>query len=304
MKRRDFVFGTATAGLALPVLGRAAIAEQPLTKPGVANRRWSLDQLTINHVRPAELVEIAAAAGYDAISPFVGLGDNGGVWTVPLRAGAPDTNRMRRALSDTGVVLANVDGFVLTPTMDMSEIHDCVLLSADLGARNIVAMLFDPVVERGYDRFCQLCGYAKDARIGVAIEFMAMSGLAAPSDALRWIERVQSRDVGLQIDLLHLAYAGKTPADVAKLDRHLIRSAQVCDGPANPNFDAYAYSAVHERLAPGDGEFPVAQFMAALPPDIIVGVEVPTACRIDGKDAHIQRARSLLARARGVGLTT
>jgi hypothetical protein len=63
----------------------------------------SLDQLTILGVRPAELVELAAAAAYGAISPFIGVG-NSELPMTPLRAGHPDTLAMRQRMAQTGVV--------------------------------------------------------------------------------------------------------------------------------------------------------------------------------------------------------
>jgi sugar phosphate isomerase/epimerase len=263
-------------------------------------RKWSLDQLSTQGVRPAELVEIAAVAGYDAISPFIGLGDNGGVWTVPLRAGARDTLEMKRALADTGVALANVDGFVLSPDMNMAEVQAGVFLAAQLGASNVGTLLFDPDLERGFSRFNEICSYASEAGIGVVLEFMGVSGLPGPSEALRWIDRVGGTHVGLQVDLLHLDYAHGTPTDIKKLDPALIRSAQVCDGPTHPDFGAYRHSAVYERLPPGEGEFPIGEFLAALPQGVTVGVEVPTQAKIKGKTAHIERTRDLLWRARSI----
>lgn len=41
-------------------------------------RTLSLDQWTVCGVRPAELVEIAARAGYGTISPFIGIGGSSG----------------------------------------------------------------------------------------------------------------------------------------------------------------------------------------------------------------------------------
>lgn len=66
-------------------------------------RRWSLGQLTVVGVRPWELVEIAARAGYDAVDPLVGLVDLPAIPTVPLKAGDPDTVRMAQALKANGI---------------------------------------------------------------------------------------------------------------------------------------------------------------------------------------------------------
>jgi sugar phosphate isomerase/epimerase len=80
----------------------------------------------------------------------------------------------------------------------------------------------------------------------------------------------------LLIDTLHLARAGETPADLAKIDRALIGAAQLCDGPlAYPGFDNYLYEALYERGNPGEGELPLVELLRIFPPDIIVSPEVP-----------------------------
>ena len=50
---------------------------------------------------------------------------------------------------------------------------------------------------------------------------------------------------------------------------------------------------------PGDGDFDFPALMAALPPDIVLSVEVAQADRM-GRDAPIERAREALAKAKAV----
>ena len=80
----------------------------------------------------------------------------------------------------------------------------------------------------------------------------------------------------LMIDSLHLARAGETPSDVAKIDRGLIGAAQLSDGPvAYPGLEEYLYEALYERAIPGEGQLPLAELLRLLPPDIIISPEVP-----------------------------
>lgn len=238
-------------------------------------RRWSLDQLSVLGVRPAELVEIAARAGYDAISPFIGLGDSGGLPTVPLRAGDPDTLAMARALKDSGLRLNQADGFAITPDLDVEAANRAVDLMAEMGANNIVALLFDPDEARCFDRLAALCDKAESAGIGVVLEFTEISFLHSLADTLQLIERLGRSHVGVLIDLLHLAYAGEVPADIAAVPPGLIRGAQLCDAPAGLDNENYVRVAMGDRMAPGTGELPVVEFLAALPESIIVGIEAP-----------------------------
>jgi sugar phosphate isomerase/epimerase len=67
----------------------------------------------------------------------------------------------------------------------------------------------------------------------------------------------------------------------------------------------YAEEAMYERMAPGEGELPLADMLAALPDDRVVGLEIPMRSRAEaGVSAYdrllpcVNTARALLAGAR------
>jgi len=257
-------------------------------------REWSLSHLTVVRARPAELVEIAARAGYDAVCPIVGLVAYEGVPVIPLRAGDPDTLALARALKATGLRINTADGFVLTEHTDMQRVAAVLSLMAELGARNVNVIVHESDPGRGFEHVCALDCTAQSLGLAVALEFTPLSSIASMQEALQWIRRAGSANIGLMVDQLHLAQSGETPADVAKLDPSLIRAAQLCDAPAGMDRAAYAHCAIYERMAPGDGQLPVRGFMAALPPDLTCALEIP---RIDEPDLTV-RARRMLDAAR------
>lgn len=234
----------------------------------------SLDQLTVLGVRPAELVELAAAAGYGAISPFIGVG-NSVLPMTPLRAGHPDTLAMKHRMAQTGVVINNADGFALFADSPMDEMRAGIELMAEMDAKNVVTLIFDQDANRAYDNFCSLNDCAKSNGLGLVLEFTPLSQVAGLADALAYVRRTGSPNVGILVDLLHLMQSGGTPADLRAIEPRLIRGAQLCDGPAAPSFEQYACNAFQERMVPGDGELPMAEFLAALPSHVIFGLEVP-----------------------------
>lgn len=238
-------------------------------------RPLALDQLTVIGASPVELVDLAADAGFAAISPFLGAVRYDALPAAHLRAGDPETIAMARRLRETGVTLNQADGFGLPPDAPMEAYRDGISLMAEMGARNIVSLLFDDDEARGFDRFCQLDAWARAAGIGVVVEFTPLSRLATLDDALAFLQRVGSDNVGLLVDLLHLAQSGGTPADLARVPGGLIRGAQLCDAPGQVDFATYAHNAVMHRLWPGEGTLPVADFLRALPSDIVIGVEIP-----------------------------
>jgi sugar phosphate isomerase/epimerase len=100
---------------------------------------------------------------------------------------------------------------------------------------------------------------------------------------------------------LHLARAGETPADLAKIAPNTIGSAQFCDAPAvSPGSKAYQYEAMFERQVPGEGELPLKALLRAIPKEAIIYLEVPLrAAREQGVSAE-QRARRVISGMRRI----
>ena len=245
-------------------------------------------------------MEIAAWAGYGAISPFIGIGGSGGLPAVPLRAGDPDTVAMARALSATGVVINNADGFALYDDVPMEELRRGVALMSEMGAGAIVTLQFDSDEARGFDRFCQLRDWATEAGLTLLLEFTPLSRIAGLGDAIAYHARAGGANIALLVDLLHLHRSGGTPADLAAIDPALIQGAQLCDGPLHATPEEYAERALCERMIPGEGGPPVRDFLAALPPDLIFGIEVPLRTLEQAGEGHLARAQRLMAATRAL----
>ena len=74
---------------------------------------------------------------------------------------------------------------------------------------------------------------------------------------------------------MHLARAGLGPKDLAALPPDTIGYAQLCDAKFAFTQESYMNEARFERLVPGDGELPLADIVATLPSDIVLGLEIP-----------------------------
>jgi len=261
-------------------------------------RTISLDQLTVMGVRPAELVDIAAQAGFGAISPMMGLSRGSDLPVVPLRAGDPDTLAMARALKDSGVFINNADGFTLSAGTVMDDLRAAVDLMAEMGARGLVTLVFDSDRARAFDNYCQLRDWAQAAGLTLLLEFTALSQIGSLREALAWIDRAGGDNLAVLVDLMHLNRSGETPADVAALAPGVVRGAQLCDGRREVTAEEYLDQAMNERMVPGEGEYPVVEFLAALPRDLVIGLEIPLRQHIAAGESHLDRARRVLAATR------
>ena len=110
-----------------------------------------------------------------------------------------------------------MDGFALVPDFDMGAAKAGVALSAELGARNIVCLLFDPDHQRGLERMAELAETAWLEGLGFAIEFAGISEIRSLKAAQHWLKRLAQPHAGVIVDILHLAQAGETPDDLAAL---------------------------------------------------------------------------------------
>ena len=248
----------------------------------------SLDQLTVLGVSPTEFADIAADAGYDAVSPVIG--GPGVLASHRLAIGDAETEAMIVRLRDRGVSVNNLDGMVITPDMDWDGYARLIELALHIGAQRGVTLIFDPDRSRAADSFARAAEMARLAGLAMVLEFTELSEIASLAQAADYIER-SGEQVGVVVDLLHLAKSGEGPADVARQDPSLFLCAQICDGPAHPTMEQYQYAALFERQVPGDGDLPVVEFLKALPDQAPIGVEVPLKTLAEQGMSHLERAR-------------
>jgi sugar phosphate isomerase/epimerase len=257
----------------------------------------SLDHLTIFDVSPPELVHIAAELGL----PFVSL------WTqLPLKAELPlvtEANRAEtlRAMRDTGVKLGNMECFNLTPEAVVEDFRPAVALGAELGATSLVAInAWDPELARAADKFAALCRMGAEYGLKVNVEFISMGQVRTLADAVQLVTESGQPNAGITIDILHLVRTGGTPADIRAIDPKLIGYAQICDGPLGLAREEWTNEGFEQRQIPGEGEFPLADFVAALPRDVILGVETPLKSLREAGVTAMERARRAVAGTRAI----
>ena len=230
---------------------------------------------------PADFVVACAAAGWSAC----------GLWFDPETWTDAVASDVRRRLDDTGLVALDMEPIFVTPDGDHG---DRMIDAAAVGARNLLT------VSRGVDdhefseRFAELCDLAAPHSIGCSVEFLAFMSVSSLAQALAVLDAVDRPNGGVLIDALHLARTGGTPADVAAVAPQRLAYAQLCDGPAAAPADVYA-DAMDERAVPGDGEFPLAELVDALPATTALSMEVRSARLRTALPDPTDRARHVLA---------
>ena len=253
---------------------------------------FSLDCLTLPDVTPVELIRIAAETGYEAVSLWVQP-----PWLFePMRVDRSSGAEITRALSDHGITLGNLEVFNLNTDAPIEDYEAAIAFGASLGARTATAIDFG---ERRWDiaerivAFQTLCN-----RHGIAtlIEPIAMGNVRTLQDGADLIAAA-GVDARLVLDCLHFVRTGSSIDMLRTISADRIGYIQLCDGPAVIAEDQRGAEATANRLYPGEGEFPLADILSALPHDVTVGIETPNAPRQERGISPADRARQALRAA-------
>jgi len=264
--------------------------------------KLGLHQITANELSPARLVEVAAAAGCEEVCLFTHIpiaalpGDD-----APTLFPIVDRNSLS-ALQDSlranGVTVGNVEFFPVTVDVDIEIYREGFELAAAVGAKRAVTHIHDPHDPSAVDALGRLGELATQHGLRLGLEFMGLTPACASIERATWFtQQAGPANVGIGVDALHLIRTGGVPADVARIPAALFTYAQICDADGLHATGDYLHEAL-ERKLPGDGDFPLAAFVAALPEGIAVDVEVPLLTRIAAGGSALDHAREAVARSR------
>lgn len=236
----------------------------------------ALSVLGFLDVAAPDFVDVAAEAGFDAVSLRVVGGDDGS----PAELATPlDVARTARRLRDTGLGVVDVEVLRLGPELQRRQVEWAVSAATELGAPRLLAVdsgwgTPEPLV----DQLRWVDELAGRAGLRTCLEFMPFSRCPDLPSA---VDVALAAGVGVLVDLLHLVRSGGDAAQLAEVvARHpgLVSHVQLCDAPAaSPQAGELREEAVSRRLLPGHGHLGVHGLLAALPPGLPWAVEAPTA---------------------------
>lgn len=257
-------------------------------------RRLSLSHLSAIETPPAELVSLAAAAGYWAVGLRMNPAAPGAI-EYPLRQGSSELAETLRRMRDTGVRIYDVELIPLTPALDAGDYEPMFASAAELGAQRLNVSGDDTDFDRLADSFARICALAGRYGLGVDLEFMRWRHVANLGNAVDIVRRASAANGNVLLDALHLFRSGGSATDVAALAPGLIRSAQLSDAPAAApaTTEGIIAEARGDRRLPGQGALPLRALLAALPPDVEYSVEVPLPpAQKENPLAHLKATRA------------
>lgn len=270
-----------------------------MTPPG---DRLGIEALSVFGLPPVEFVDLAADLGCRYITVFLRT-----LAVLPL--GYPpfsllDDSRLRAdllaAMDHRGVNISLGDGFLVLPGADMRSFGRDFDLMAELGVPRINVVSLDPDLDRTCDQVGTLAELAAQRQIETVIEPVPGLTIGDLSTALAVLQQVSRPDVRLLIDTMHLVRSGSGAGDISAIAPDRIGYAQLCDTTLAPQTDNYAEEAMFERMVPGDGELPLAEILAALPDDVVIGLEVPQRALALAGVGPAERLRPCVEAAQGL----
>ena len=237
--------------------------------------RLGIENLSTFGLDPVEFVHVAADLGCGHVSLNL-RGSANRLDMYPEWSFLEDAALRRNvcaALQERGIAVSLLEGFPILP--DRQEVFGPGLdIAAEFGARAICAVSLDKDAGRTHAEYARLTEAAAERGIIATTEACA-GAYRKFAMAVEAVEAVANPRFQLLIDTMHYYRWGATTADLAALDPAMLGHVQLCDVPMPALIESYMEEALHERRAPGDGDLPLADFLAHVPPHVPIGLEVP-----------------------------
>lgn len=257
----------------------------------------ALAALTVLDAGPARQIT-AAAAGFDS----VGLRLKPLLPSDAVTIGDPQAERLvRLRLAETGLKALEIGVVTIDEGLRAADLEALMAFSESIGARFLVCPVADPDPVRRAEALAELCAAAEAFRLVPLIEFNPYSACTSLAAALDTVARAGHANVGLVIDAFHLSRSGGHPDDLATVPPVHLRLVHLCDAPPLPPGTRSVAEIRAEsrgaRLLPGEGSLWLGELLGALPDDIPISVEAPSAS-LSGLTPEARAAKAYAATER------
>jgi sugar phosphate isomerase/epimerase len=273
--------------------------------------RLGIEMLSVFGMPPIEFVHLTADLGCRYLTTgMVGFAAVSSLNYQPFSL--RDDPQLRRnllaAMDDRDVSISLGEGLLIAPGVDVRSYAADLDIMAELRIPRINTVSLEPDQARTFDELAVLTALAADRGIATCVEPVVGLSIADLPSAIAAVEHVNREEISLLIDTMHVARFGASADDLRAIPAERIGYIQLSDTTRQRRMRHYAEEAMFERLPPGEGELPLADMLAALPGDRVVGLELPMRSRAEaGVSAYdrllpcVTSARSLLAEARERG---
>lgn len=264
--------------------------------------RLALEFISLLGMPPVQHIETAARLGVRKLgfapAPIAANPEGYAPWD--LRGNPALLRDTKAALAANGVALSLGEGFLIMPGLEIGDSASTMDVMAELGAPIVNTIVMEQDRPRAFDQFAKYAAMASERGMLAALEFMPMMWPIDLHEAAAFVTDSGAANARALIDAMHFFRGGSDAADLARIDPALIGYVQVCDVPMPATNPDYGMEARDNRLPPGEGDLPLAAFIAALPKHVTIGLELPMAERAGQGMAAEQRLAPALANLRAM----
>jgi len=255
---------------------------------------YSLAHLTLINCTPAELVYVAARAGYDAVSPrFIRMNVPGEFTHSPLDR--QQVQATKTALSTTGLKVLDIELARITDDCDPREFEAALKLGGELGAAH---MIMSAWTTRRDDRnflldvYAETCDLAASYGLTIELEFPSFSRLRTLDEVLDIVRTANRPNGGILVDTLYLHLSRVDLGELLHVPPewlHFLHISDCLPGIADTR-EGMIQLARDARLYPGEGWIDFAGIVERCPP-VNYSIELPNQSRIAelGYEEHARR---------------
>jgi sugar phosphate isomerase/epimerase len=255
---------------------------------------YSLAHLTLINATPAELVYIAARAGYDAVSPrFIPMKVPGEFSETPVSK--EQIQATKTALATTGVKVLDVELARITEDVDPRSFERALELGGELGARHMIMSAWTPTRDdRNFliDVYAETCDLAAGYGLTVDLEFPSFSRLRTLDETLDIVRAADRPNGGILVDTLYLHLSRVDLGELLHVPSELFHFLHISDclpGIADTR-EGMIQLARDARLYPGEGWIDFNGIIERMPP-MNYSIELPNQSRVAelGYEEHARR---------------
>lgn len=255
---------------------------------------YSLAHLTLINCPPAELVYVAARAGYDAVSPrLISMNVPGEFVQAPLDAA--QVQATKTALNTTGLEVLDIELARITEDCHPRDFEPALELGGELGARH---MIMSAWTTRRDDRnflldvYCETCDLAAAYGITIDLEFPSFSRLRTLDEALDIVRAADRSNGGILVDTLYLHLSRVDIGELLHIPPewlHFLHISDCLPGIADTR-EGMVQLARDARLYPGEGWIDFGGIIERCPP-MNYSIELPNQSRLAelGFEEHARR---------------
>lgn len=258
--------------------------------------RLAIEFICVLGMPPVEFVELARDLGVPNIGlapqPITANPHGYPAWN--LLQDKPLLRETQAALADNGARVSLGEGFLIRDDVEPGTFAPMLDLFAELGAPVVNAVNMGASPET-FGAFARL---AAERGLRTTVEFLPLMPPASFGEALAFLDACQESNAQVLVDAMHFFRGGSTIAEIEAVDPARIGYVQLCDVPMPAKIGDYGHEAREERLAPGDGDLPLAALIKALPRDMIIGLEVPETAKAFAGIGPAERLGPVIAKTR------